>query len=77
MVSLRYCTATIALFMIIHLDNGADSYEVNCSNLRMGQYICPHPKHIHDFIDPKTQQPRGCTKGNKAKGDLSTFINIP
>ncbi|KMQ89258.1 tm2 domain-containing protein, partial [Lasius niger] len=31
----------------------------------MGQYICPHPDY--DFIDPKTQQPRGCTKENKAK----------
>ncbi|OAD58089.1 hypothetical protein WN48_00889 [Eufriesea mexicana] len=31
----------------------------------MGQYICPHPDY--DFIDPKTQQPKGCTKENKAK----------
>lgn len=38
----------------------------------MGQYICPHPHY--EFIDPKTQQPKGCTKENKAKGRV--FFNI-
>jgi len=54
----------------------AEPYEIDCNNLRMGQYICPHPNY--DFIDPKTQQPRGCTKENKAKGrDPSDGIRIP
>ncbi|XP_035742627.1 TM2 domain-containing protein CG10795-like isoform X2 [Vespa mandarinia] len=46
--------------------NAADyTYEIDCNNLRMGQYICPHPDY--DFIDQKTQQPKGCTKENKAR----------
>ena len=41
--------------------------EVNCSELKMmGQYICPHPGIKH--IDPKTQELKGCTKENRAKG---------
>lgn len=43
------------------------TYEIDCNHLRMGQYICPHPDY--DLIDSKTQQPRGCTKDNKAKGN--------
>lgn len=56
------------LFLLwIPLSNGVDyTYEIDCNNLRMGQYICPHPDY--DFIDTKTQQPKGCTKENKAKG---------
>ena len=30
-------------------------FEVNCSSLRVGQFICPLPS-----IDPSTQQPFGC-----------------
>lgn len=52
--------------LILH-SNAADyTYEIDCNNLRMGQYICPHPDY--DFIDQKTQQPKGCTKENKARG---------
>jgi hypothetical protein len=43
-------------------------YHVECSTLRMGQYICPDPDPSYDYIDPKTQQPYGCSKENKAKG---------
>lgn len=39
---------------------------VDCSTLRMGQYLCPDPNINH--IDPKTQQIRGCRKDNKARG---------
>lgn len=39
---------------------------VDCSTLRMGQYLCPDPNINH--IDPKTQQIKGCRKDNKAKG---------
>lgn len=44
-------------------------YKVDCSTLRMGQYLCPDPEY--DLIDPKTQQPRDCTKENKAKGKVN------
>lgn len=39
--------------------------KVDCNTLRLGQYLCPDP--AYDFIDPETQQIRGCTKDNKAK----------
>ncbi|KAF6215824.1 hypothetical protein GE061_000159 [Apolygus lucorum] len=40
-------------------------HRTDCSTLRLGQFICPDPEY--DLIDPATQQPRGCTKENKAK----------
>ena len=59
--------STIIVIFIIHFADGVNNtYEIDCNNLRMGQYICPHPDY--DFIDTKTQQPKGCTKENKAKG---------
>ena len=66
MITLKFIVIT--LLAIFPFGNGAEHsvYEIDCNNLRMGQYICPHPDY--DFIDPKTQQPRGCTKENKAKG---------
>lgn len=48
------------------LDYYAKGFETDCNNLRTGQYLCPDPSYNH--IDPKTQQPRDCTKENKAKG---------
>ncbi|KAJ8674605.1 hypothetical protein QAD02_005867 [Eretmocerus hayati] len=52
--------------VIIPLSNGADyTYEIDCKNLQMGQFICPHPDY--EFIDPKTQQPKGCTPENRAE----------
>lgn len=50
------------------IGNGADTvlYKIDCNNLLMGQYICPHPDY--DLIDIKTQQPRGCNEENKATG---------
>ncbi|XP_012231563.1 TM2 domain-containing protein biscotti isoform X2 [Linepithema humile] len=61
--SVRLLRWLLILVLMIALCDGMD--EIDCNNLRMGQYICPHPDY--DFIDPKTQQPRGCTKENKAK----------
>lgn len=46
-------------------------YETECKNLRMGQFLCPDP--AYDFIDPETQQLRGCTKDNVAQG----FSTLP
>uniref|UniRef100_U5EWP4 Putative conserved plasma membrane protein n=1 Tax=Corethrella appendiculata TaxID=1370023 RepID=U5EWP4_9DIPT len=43
----------------------SDEIEVDCGELRMGQFLCPNPALRH--IDPKTQQFFGCTKENKAK----------
>lgn len=64
--SARFLSGLLILLPTIALCDGANqTYEIDCNNLRMGQYICPHPDY--DFIDPKTQQPRGCTKENKAK----------
>lgn len=44
-------------------------YRVDCSTLRMGQYLCPDPdeNYAQIMIDPKTQQLRGCTPENKAR----------
>lgn len=69
--SARLLSVLLVLLPPIALCDGADykSYEIDCSNLRMGQFICPHPDY--DFIDPQTQQPRGCTKENKAKGKIN------
>lgn len=36
-------------------------FDVNCTNLRVGQYICPLPD-----IDAETQQPINCTTNNTA-----------
>lgn len=64
---MQFLSGLLLLLLSIPLSNGVDyTYEIDCNNLRMGQYICPHPDY--DFIDPKTQQPKGCTKENKAKG---------
>lgn len=50
---------------------------VDCSTLRLGQYICPDPSI--DQIDPDTQQYRGCTKGqeipSKGQADGNYFIS--
>uniref|UniRef100_A0A1B6K4I5 TM2 domain-containing protein n=1 Tax=Homalodisca liturata TaxID=320908 RepID=A0A1B6K4I5_9HEMI len=59
-------TIVFIVFML-EVANSKSSYEVDCSKLRMGQYLCPHPDIIDSYIDPKTQQPRGCTQQNKAE----------
>lgn len=42
-------------------------FTVDCSTLRLGQYICPDPSINH--IDPETQQFKGCTKGKDVPED--------
>lgn len=61
----------VIVILLIVLCDKNEAYEMECSNLRLGQYICPHPDHL-DYIDEKTQQPKGCTKENKAKGERIT-----
>jgi hypothetical protein len=57
----------ILLLFFARIIKGAEyTYEIDCNNLRMGQYICPHPDY--DFMDLRTQQPKGCKKDNKATG---------
>jgi len=53
---------------LIYCAHISADYNVDCSTLRMGQYMCPDPDPSYSYIDPKTQQPYGCTKENKAKG---------
>lgn len=67
MFSLCLSIFVILISCFTHVSDSFESYEVDCSTLRIGQYVCPDPEY--DYIDPKTQQPWGCTKDNKAKGE--------
>lgn len=49
------------LFATSHGQINSADYQINCSTLREGQYLCPLPD-----IDLATQQPRGCTRDNRA-----------
>lgn len=49
-------------------------FETECKNLRLGQFICPDPDY--EFIDPDTQQLRGCTKDNIAQGITIYILNF-
>ncbi|KAJ4448163.1 hypothetical protein ANN_10176 [Periplaneta americana] len=62
-----WCYTVIILMVLLYSVHISADYHVECSTLRMGQYICPDPDPSYDYIDPKTQQPYGCTKENKAK----------
>lgn len=58
------------VFFTSYLDGGhALNVRVECSTLRMGQYLCPDPDdtYTRNLVDPKTQQLRGCTPENKAR----------
>ncbi|XP_034830327.1 TM2 domain-containing protein biscotti [Maniola hyperantus] len=46
---------------------GDKNVVVDCSALRLGQYICPDPNK--NQIDPDTQQFVGCTKGKSAPSE--------
>lgn len=62
----KYYLFICILLLFLIIPSTKSQYQVNCNELRMGQYLCPDPNINH--IDPKTQQIRGCTKENKAKG---------
>lgn len=58
----------VSFFHVFILAEGnVPYYVVDCSTLRMGQYMCPDPDYIPNLVDPKTQQIRGCTQENKAR----------
>lgn len=70
-MSVIHCWAFIfIIFVIINsgytVHNTFEEFIVDCNMLRMGQYMCPDPQY--SYIDPKTQQLKGCRKDNKAKG---------
>ncbi|XP_067127992.1 TM2 domain-containing protein biscotti [Centruroides vittatus] len=63
---LRY--TVLLLFFVMR---SVSSYDINCSEILMGQYVCALP-----VIDPETQQPQGCTKENIAKVNCTTSAGI-
>jgi hypothetical protein len=69
------CYGSAILLIITYCDHVIADYHVECSTLRIGQYMCPDPDPSYNYIDPKTQQPYGCTKENKAKGTELFGIN--
>lgn len=56
---------TFFMFTLVSCSDDAakidKTVKVDCSTLRLGQFICPHPEK--DQIDPATQQFIGCVKG--------------
>lgn len=52
-------------FLLIYKAVEIVGVDVDCSQLRIGQYLCPDPNINH--IDPATQQPFACTKSGTAK----------
>lgn len=49
----------------------ANEVTVDCKkDLLPGQFMCPDPDPKLNYIDPKTQQPVGCTKEGRATGIL-------
>lgn len=61
---MKHCLGIIILILLNELYEIV-AVDINCGTLRVGQYRCPDPKIDH--IDPKTQQPIGCTQSNVAK----------
>lgn len=61
----RYKYLLLYCISLLILPIKSESKHADCSKLMKGQYICPDPSY--NLIDPKTQQPWGCTKENKAR----------
>ncbi|XP_037035230.1 TM2 domain-containing protein CG10795 [Bradysia coprophila] len=53
------------LFLITISIPTSSEIELNCNELRVGQFLCPDPNTNH--IDAKTQQPINCNEKNTAK----------
>lgn len=62
---MKYYLGIVIIVLCTDLYQVNAGVEVDCSHLRIGQYMCPDPAINH--IDAKTQQPIGCTKNNVAK----------
>lgn len=70
MLFLKLCFCyLITLFILINGDDDTNKTGVECTKLLKGQFLCPDPSY--DFIDPKTQQPKGCTSNNLASGKIT------
>lgn len=61
----QYCLSIIYIILITEVVETISLVELDCSQLRVGQYLCPDPNINH--IDPKTQQPYDCNRNNVAK----------
>ena len=61
----KHILIVITVVIISTLVNTSYAVELDCKELLMGQFLCPDPNINH--MNPKTQQPNGCTKENKAK----------
>lgn len=55
----------VGLFLVTISFPATSEIELNCNELRVGQFMCPDPNINH--VDPKTQQPHNCNDKNKAK----------
>ncbi|XP_035433025.1 TM2 domain-containing protein CG10795 [Spodoptera frugiperda] len=69
---LRYYFMLICLLFLYSgvgasVEAKGDKVVVDCSTLRLGQYICPDPNK--DQIDPNTQQFAGCVKGKEVPSE--------
>lgn len=74
---LMFCLFSTHLFVTASDESKVDKLIiVDCSTLRLGQYICPDPSI--NQIDPDTQQFKGCTKGKETpeNGEAEGIIYI-
>lgn len=64
-ISLSSCLFLSSALVVTASDDAKSDkvVTVDCSTLRLGQYICPDP--IMDQINPDTQQFQGCVKGKE------------
>lgn len=62
---MKYYHISIIYFILMNKIGENVAVDIDCTQLRIGQYICPDPNINH--IDAKTQQPIGCTENNVAK----------
>lgn len=64
-VKIMFSLIYIGLLLLTVSIPAYSEIELNCNELRVGQFLCPDPNINH--IDPKTQQPINCNEKNKAK----------
>lgn len=70
------------IFYILQFSKASESsrpnFIIDCSTLRMGQYLCPDPdpNYVETMVDPKTQELRGCTQENKARSRYTNLTHL-